>query len=187
MYDTSEFRKGLKIDIDGVPYTIVECQFVKPGKGQGFSRTRIKNLATGAVLERTFKSNERVAKAKLEDTEMQYLYAEGDTFNFMNNESYEQVEIPKDQLGDSWQWLVENMDVTVLFFKGQAISIEVPIFVELEITECEPGVKGDTRSASNKPSIVSTGARVDVPLFVEQGEWIKIDTRTGAYCERVKK
>ena len=153
----------------------------------GFSRTKLKNLASGLVLERTFKSSERVPPANLDEQTMAFLYIEGDTYHFMNNTNYEQVGIPKDQLGESWQWLIENMEVDVLFHKGQAISIEVPMFVELEITECEPGVKGDTRSSSTKPAILSTGAKINVPLFVEQNEWIKVDTRTGSYVERAKR
>ena len=187
MYETNEFRRGLKVEIDGAPYVMVDCQFVKPGKGQAFTRTRLKHLVTGAVLDRTFKSGERIDKAQLEEVPMQYLYAEGDEYHFMNNNSYEQVALPKEQLGDAWQWVVENMDVTVLFHNGRAISVDVPMFVELEITECEPGVKGDTRSASNKPAQLSTGASVNVPLFVEQNEWIRVDTRSGEYVERVKK
>ena len=187
MYETSEFRKGLKIEIDGNPYIMIDCQFVKPGKGQAFTRTRIKNLATGAVLDRTFRSGERVDKPQLDEMPMQFMYAVGDSYHFMNNQTYEQVEVPREQLGDSWQWLVENMDVTVLFHNGIAISVDVPIFVELHITECEPGVKGDTRSNATKPAVLSTGAKIQVPLFVENGEWIRVDTRTGSYVERVKR
>ena len=187
MYEVKEFRSGIKVEIDGQPYIMVECQFVKPGKGQAFSRTRLKHLETGAVLDRTFKSGERVPKAKLEEVGMQFLYAEGDEYHFMNTASYEQVALPKEQLGDAWQWLMENSEVTVLFHSGKAISVDVPMFVELEITECEPGIKGDTRSASNKPAILSSGAKINVPLFVEQGEWIKVDTRISTYVERVKR
>ena len=187
MYEANRLRRGLKVELDGEPYALVECQFVKPGKGQAFTRTKLKHLATGALLDRTFKSSERLKKANLDDLTMQYLYREGDTYHFMNNTTYEQVGLTKDQLGDSWQWLVENMEVTALFHKGQAISVDVPMFVEIDITECEPGVRGDTRNASNKPAMLSTGARINVPLFVEQGELIRVDTRTGSYVERVKK
>jgi elongation factor P len=187
MYETNQFRRGIKVEIDGDPYIMVDCQFVKPGKGQAFTRTKLKHLENGSVIDRTFKSGERVERAKLDEVAMQFLYAEGDAYHFMNTSNYEQVAIPKDQLGDAWMWLVENMEATVLFHAGKAISVDVPMFVELEITECEPGIKGDTRSASTKPAILVTGAKINVPLFVEQGEWIKVDTRTGEYVERVKR
>ena len=187
MFETSDFRKGLKLEIDGYPYLMTDCEFVKPGKGQAFVRTRLRNLMTGQTLDRTFKSGERVDEAELEEMKMQYLYPEGNDYNFMNIKTYDQVAVPKEQLGDSWQWLLENMEVVVLFYKGKAISVETPTFVELQITECEPGVRGDTRNNVNKPALLSTGAKVPVPLFVEQGEWIKVDTRTGEYIERVKK
>ena len=187
MYDTSQFRRGLKVEIDGYPYTMVDCDFVKPGKGQAFTRVRLKNLVSGQVLDRTFKSGETVGEAHLDETKMQFLYADGDDYHFMNLKTYEQEVIPRGQLGDAWQWLLENMEATVLFFRSRAISVEVPTFVEMQITECEPGVRGDTRTNVTKPAVLPTGAKVQVPLFVEQGEWIRVDTRTSAYVERVKK
>ncbi|MBU2510254.1 elongation factor P [bacterium] len=186
MYDTSEFRKGLKIEVDGHPYIIVENQFVKPGKGQAFSRVRLKNLLTGSVLDRTYKSGEKVEKADIAETEMQFLYCADDAYHFMDNSSYEQIEIQKNQIGDSWKWLQENMNVSVLVYKGVPVSISVPNFVELEIVHCEPGIKGDTATSATKPATLSTGAEVLVPLFVNQNEKIRVDTRTNTYMERVK-
>lgn len=186
MYDTNEFRKGLRVEIDGQPYIMVEHQFVKPGKGQAFSRVKLKNLLTGSVIDRTYKSGEKVEKADILEKEMQFLYSADDIYHFMDNSTYEQVEMPKEQIGDSWKWLTENMNVDVLVYKGQAVSITPPNFTELEIVHCEPGVKGDTATNATKPATLSTGAEVQVPLFVNQNEWIKVDTRTGTYVERVK-
>ncbi len=186
MYETNEFRKGLKIEIDGHPYLMVENQFVKPGKGQAFSRVRLKSLLTGNVIDRTYKSGEKVEKADIIESEMQYLYSADNAYHFMDNSSYEQIEIQKDNIGDSWKWLQENMAVDVLIYKGNPVSITVPNFVELEIVHCEPGVKGDTATSATKPATLSTGAEVNVPLFVNQNEKVKVDTRTGSYVERVK-
>jgi len=187
MYGTNEFRKGLKVEIDGEPYVMVECQFVKPGKGNAFTRTRLKHMVTGAVLDRTYKSGEKVDKAHLEEHPMQCLYEQDGEFHFMNTGTYEQVGIPREMLGDDANWLHENLEVTVLFHNGQAISVDLPNFVELQITQCDPGVKGDTKSNVTKPATLSTGAVIQVPMFVSEGEWVRIDTRTGAYSERVKK
>lgn len=186
MYSTNEFRKGLRIEVDGNPYIIVENQFVKPGKGQAFNRIRIKNLLNGNVIERTLKSGEKVEKADVQDKEMQYLYDDGEYYHFMDTQSYEQIGLTKDQLDDNWKWLKEQMMVQVMFYKGAPVSVEVPNFVELEITYCEPGLKGDTATNTTKPADMETGAQVQVPLFINQGEKIKIDTRTGDYVERVK-
>ncbi len=185
MYETNEFRKGLRVEIDGHPYIMVENQFVKPGKGQAFSRVRLKSLLTGNVLDRTYRSGEKLEKADILETEMQFLYAD-EGYHFMDNSTYEQIEIQKDQIGDAWKWLEENMNVDVLVYNGIAISITVPNFVVLEITHCEPGIKGDTATNTTKPATLSTGAEVYVPLFVNQDEKIKVDTRTGNYVERVK-
>ncbi|MDT8445596.1 MAG: elongation factor P [bacterium] len=185
MYSTNEFRKGLRIEVDGNPYIIVENQFVKPGKGQAFNRVRIKNLLNGNTIERTMKSGEKVPKADIVDKEMQYLYLDGDKYHFMDTQTYEQIELTKDQLGDNWAWLKEQMMCQVMLYRGVAVSVEVPNFVELEITYCEPGIKGDTATNTTKPADMETGAQVQVPLFVTQGEKIKIDTRTGQYVERV--
>lgn len=187
MYQITDIRKGLKVEIDGVPYLVVDFQFVKPGKGQAFNRTRLKNLLNNNVLERTFKINESLAPADVHQAKMQYLYPDGDSFNFMNLETFDQIPISKETVGDAANWLIEQMECDVLFYNDRPIAIELPYFVELEITYCEPGVKGNTATGANKLATVSTGAQVGVPLFVEQGEWIRIDTRTGEYVERVKK
>jgi len=187
VYGTNEFRKGLKVEIDGEPYVMVDCQFVKPGKGNAFTRTRLKHMVTGAVLDRTYKSGEKVDKCQLAEHPMQFMYAQGDEFHFMNMSTYEQVAISRNGLGDAANWLHEGLEVTVLFHNGKPISIDLPNFVELQVTECDPGVKGDTKSNVSKRAVLSTGAEIQVPIFVEPGEWLRIDTRTGAYSERVKK
>lgn len=187
MASTSDLRKNLKILVDNEPYVIVEAQFVKPGKGTAFTKCKIKNLITGAVLERTWRSGESVDLADTENRRMEYLYAEGEHFVFMDQETYDQVHIEKEILGDDAQWLIDNLPVEVLFFNGRPVGVELPTFVELQITHCEPGVRGDTATGASKPATLSTGAVVQVPLFVNEGEWLKIDTRTGEYVERVKK
>jgi elongation factor P len=187
MYDTSDIRKGLKFQIDGVPYVVVDFQFVKPGKGTAFTKTRIKNLITGAVLDKTYRSNERLEPANTEEKQMQFLYAEGDNFCFMDNATYEQVYIQRDLLEDVYKLMPDNLVVNVLFFNERPIGVTLPNFVELQITHSEPGMKGDTASGATKPATLSTGAIVNVPLFINEGEWLRIDTRTGEYVERVKK
>jgi len=187
MYQTSDIRKGLKVEIDGKPYTIVEFLFVKPGKGQAFTRTKLKNLINGNVLERTFKTGESLAQADIEEFQMQYLYTDGEAYHCMNMETYDQVAVQATTVGDAAKWLVEEMLVDVLFYKGNPVTVQLPNFVTLEITYCEPGMKGNTAQGATKPATLSTGAQVNVPLFVENGTWIKIDTRTGDYVERVKK
>jgi len=186
MYETSDFRKGLRIEIDGHPYIMVENQFVKPGKGQAFNRVKIKSLLNGNVIDRTYKSGEKVDKADVSDITMQFLYEADGSFHFMNNKNYEQVELNKEQMDDAWKWITEEMMVDILFYKGTPMSVTVPNFTILEITYCEPGIKGDTATSAVKPATLSTGAIVNVPLFVHQNEKIKIDTRTGAYVERAK-
>lgn len=186
MYETSEFRKGLRVEIDGQPYIMVENQFVKPGKGQAFNRVKLKGLLSGNVIDRTYKSGEKVQKADIIEQSMQFLYEADGIYHFMDNNSYEQVEMQKEQIEDNWKWLLEEMVVDVLVYKGQPVSITVPNFTVLEITHCEPGMKGDTATSASKPATVSTGAIVNVPLFVNQNEKIKIDTRTGEYVERAK-
>ena len=187
MYQTSDIRKGLKIEIDGHPYTITYFQFVKPGKGQAFTRTKAKNLISGNVIERTYKTGETLQPADVEEHTMQYLYDDDEFYHFMNTESYEQMGIPKENIEEEAKWLVEEMEVRVLLFKGRPVSLDLPNFVELEITYCEPGVKGNTATGATKPATLSTGAEVNVPLFVESGTWIKVDTRTGSYVERVNR
>jgi elongation factor P len=187
MYESSDIRKGLKIQMDGNPYTVVEFQFVKPGKGTAFTRTKIKNLKTGAVLDRTFRSGEKLEPANIEEREMQFLYQEGDNYHFMDNATYDQSFISADDIGDSGQFMPDNLNVNVMFFDDAPIGVTLPNFVELEVAHTEPGVKGDTASGATKPATLTTGAVINVPLFVEEGETLKIDTRTSEYIERVKK
>ncbi len=186
MYDTSDFRNGLKIEIDGAPFEIIEFLHVKPGKGGAFVRTKLKNLQTGAVLNKTFRSGEKVGKPDLVERHMQYLYSQGDDLVFMDLETYEQFTIPLNKIEDKAKFLVENMEVDVLYYKNQPISIELPTFVELEVVETEPGFKGDTATGGSKPAVLETGAKINVPLFINVGDKLRIDTRTGQYVERVK-
>lgn len=185
MYETSDIRKGLRFEMDGDPFVIVEFQFVKPGKGTAFTRTKIRNMITGAVLDRTYKSGEKLKPADTEDREMQYLYNDGD-FHFMDNNNYEQVSLDSNAVGDAANYLTENMLIEVGFFKGRSIGISLPNFVVLEVTETAPGEKGNTVTGASKPAVVSTGYSVNVPLFVNEGDQLRIDTRTGEYSERVK-
>lgn len=186
MYSTPDFRKGLKIEINGEPFVIVDFLHVKPGKGGAFVRTTIKSMMTGNVLDRTFRSGEKIDKPDMEERQMQYLYQSDDEFHFMDNESYEQLFLTTNQLGDARNYLQENVTVTVLFHNGKPLGVEVPIFVELKVTETEPGVKGDTAAGATKPATLETGMTVQVPLFVNEGDTLKIDTRTGKYMERAR-
>ena len=183
---TGQFRNGMKILLDGDPWNIVETEFVKPGKGQAFVRARVKNLNTGRVVERTFKSNETVEGADVVETQMTFLYREGDAWNFMNPESYEQVSATGAAVEDAKNWIKEEDSCTVTLWNGQPIMVTAPNFVNLEIVETDPGVRGDTSGGGGKPATLSTGAVVRVPLFVQTGEVIKIDTRTGVYVSRAK-
>jgi elongation factor P len=185
--DTSDIRKGLKMMVDGQPYAVVDFQFVKPGKGQAFTRVKIRNMATGAVLERTYKSGEKLEPADVETRQLQYIYPEGEDFVFMDAQSGEQIHVSGDKIGDDAKWLSDGMMLDVTIFNGLAIGIDLPAHVTLQIVTCEPGVKGDTASGATKPATVSTGAVVNVPLFVQEGEWIKIDTEKGQYQERVNR
>ncbi|MBU1220155.1 elongation factor P [Myxococcota bacterium] len=187
MASMSDLKKNLKILVDGEPYTVVEANFVKPGKGTAFTKCRIKNLITGAVLERTWRSSEGVDLASTEVRRMQYLYPDGSHLVFMDNQTYEQIYLEADVVGDAVKFLTDNLECEILFFNEKPVGCEIPTFVELQITECEPGVRGDTAQGASKPATLSTGAIVNVPLFVNEGEWLKIDTRTGQYVERVKK
>jgi elongation factor P len=186
MYDTSGFRRGLKIEIDGKPFEIVEFQHVKPGKGGAFVRTKLKNMLNGRVVDQTFRSGEKVGKPDLQEREMQYLYKDGDNLCLMDNESYDQIFLPEEQMGDRKGFLIENLTVSMLIYNGKPVGVELPMFVELTVTETEPGVKGDTASKVNKPATLETGAVVPVPVFINVGDKIKVDTRTGSYVERVK-
>ena len=171
--------------VDGQPYTVVEFQFVKPGKGAAFTRTKIKNLLTGAVLERNFRSGEKFEPANVEIKSMQYLYREAESFVFMDTSTYDQVAIPDGTIGDSSDFMPENIVVEVLFYEGRAVGVTLPNFIEQAIVETEPGFKGDTSTNTTKPAKISTGATVNVPLFIMVGDTVKIDTRTGEYLERV--
>ena len=184
MADTSDIKKGFKMLIDKQPYAVVEHQFVKPGKGQAFIRTKLKNMMTGAVIDRTFKSGEKLDKADTEERTMQYLYQEGDEYIFMDNETYEQLRIGTDVLGDNVYFLLDNMEIDVMLFESKPIGVTPPTFVVLEVTQTDPGFKGDTSGNTTKPATVSTGLVVQVPLFVNIGDKLKIDTRTSSYVER---
>lgn len=184
MYTTSEFRNGLKIDFEGDPYLIVYFQHVKPGKGGAFVRTKLKNLKTGAVIEHTFRSGDKVDKPDLEEREMQFMYRMENQFHFMETKTYEQIYLDQEHMGDAANYMIENLPVKVLFYKGEPIGIDLPIFITLTIVEAEPGVRGDTVSGATKPAKLESGAVVQVPLFLSVGDRIKIDTRTGTYIER---
>ncbi|MBW8064350.1 MAG: elongation factor P [Nitrospira sp.] len=186
MISTADFRNGARLELGGAPYYIVEFQHVKPGKGGAFVRTKLKNYKTGNVIDRTFRSGERFKEPNLEDREMQFLYAAGDTYTFMDTENFEQFPYEKKQLGDNADLLKENMVVKILLHEQEPIAVELPIFIELKVRDTEPGVRGDTASGGTKPAVVETGAVVKVPLYLEVGEVIKIDTRTREYVERVR-
>jgi len=183
---TTEFRNGLKIEIDGEPYAIVEFQHVKPGKGGAFVRTKMKSLKSGNVIDRTFRAGEKVDVPELEEKTMQYLYAADKDRVLMDTSSYEQISMSEKQLGDSVNYLKENMEIKVLYFKGQPINIDIPMFVELKIARTDPGVRGDTASGGSKPATLETGAVVKVPFYLNEGDVVKIDTRSGIFIERVK-
>jgi len=187
--DTSDIRKGLKMMLDGSkdPFSVVEFQFVKPGKGQAFTRVKLRNMANGNVLERTFKSGEKLEPANVEQRVFQYIYPDGTDHVFMDQATGEQITIPGDKIGDDAKWLSDGMNVDVTLFNDQPIGIDLPANVTLQITVCEPGVKGDTASGATKPATLSTGAVINVPLFVKEGEWVKVDTADGKYLERVNK
>lgn len=185
-YSTNEFKGGLKIMLDGDPHSIVENEFVKPGKGQAFTRTRVRNLKTGRVVEKTFKSGDSVEAADVMDTTMQYLYTDGEYWHFMEPSTFEQLAADKTAVGDAHYWLKEEDNCEVTLWDGVPLSVTPPNFVEMVITQCDPGLKGDTAQGGTKPATVGTGATVKVPLFVEEGEVIKIDTRIGEYVSRVK-
>jgi len=184
MLSTTDFRRGLKIEMDGVPYEIVDFLHVKPGKGGAFIRTKLKNMINGRVVENTFRSGEKMVKPDLESKEMQYLYRESEDFVFMDMESYEQMHASVAQIGEKGGYLKDGMELKMLLYKGQPLDIDLPASVVLEITETEPGVKGDTVSGASKPAIVESGISVNVPLFVNIGDRIKVDTRSGEYIGR---
>lgn len=184
MVSASDFRNGVTIEVDGNVCQIIEFQHVKPGKGAAFVRTKLKDIINGGVTERTFRPTEKFPQARIERKDMQYLYSDGDLFDFMDTESYEQMAINSEIVGDSLKFVKEEEMVKINSYNGNVFAIEPPMFVELEITETEPGFKGDTATGASKPATVETGAQVSVPLFVNQGDRIKIDTRTGEYLGR---
>lgn len=184
MISTTEFRSGAKVEISGEPFIIVDYQHVKPGKGGAFVRTRLKSLKTGNILERTYRSGETLDEPDMEEKEMQFLYAQGSEYHFMDTSSYEQLSFEQDQLGDSRDFLKENMLAKILIYKGKPLTVEVPTFVNLKIVRTDPGVRGDTASGGTKPAVLETGATIKVPLYLEEGDVIKIDTRSHAYVER---
>ena len=185
MISAGDFRNGVTIELEGNVYQIIEFQHVKPGKGAAFVRTKLKNIKNGGVVEKTFRPTEKCPQAHIDRKDMQYLYNDGDLYYFMDVENYEQIALSTDDIGDALKFVNENEMVKVCSHKGSVFAVEPPLFVELEITETEPGFKGDTATGATKPATVETGATVYVPLFVEQNDVIKIDTRTGEYLSRV--
>ena len=185
MISAGDFRNGITIEFDNNIYQIIEFQHVKPGKGAAFVRTKLKNVINGGVVEKTFRPTEKCPQARIDRKDMQYLYSDGDLFNFMDTETYDQIALNKETVGDALKFVKENEMCKVCSHNGNVFSVEPPLFVELEITDTEPGFKGDTATGATKPAVVETGATVYVPLFVEQGDKIKIDTRSGEYLSRV--
>ncbi len=185
MISAGDFRNGITLEMDGNIYQIVEFQHVKPGKGAAFVRTKLKNIINGGVIEKSFRPTEKFPQARIDRVDMQYLYNDGDLFYFMNTETYDQIGLNKDAIGDALKFVKENEMVKICSHNGNVFAVEPPLFVELEVTETEPGFKGDTATGATKPATVETGAVVNVPLFVEQGDVLKIDTRTGEYLSRV--
>ncbi|MCM3762739.1 elongation factor P [Alkalihalobacillus oceani] len=184
MISVNDFKTGLTIEVDGGIWQVIEFQHVKPGKGAAFVRSKLRNLRTGAIQEKTFRAGEKVSKAHIENRRMQYLYASGDTHTFMDNESYEQIELPGGQIERELKFLKENMEVQIITYEGETLGVEVPNTVQLEVTETEPGIKGDTASGGTKPATLETGLTVQVPFFINQGDVLIIDTRSGAYVSR---
>jgi elongation factor P len=185
-YSTNQFKNGLKILLDGEPFSIVDNQVVKPGKGQAFNRVKIRNLKTGRVIDKTFKSTEKVDAADVMDMEMQYLYSDGEFYHFMDQQTFEQYAASQAAVGDNVKWLKEEDVCMITLWNGEPLLVDPPNFVELKITETDPGVRGDTSGGGSKPATLETGAVVSVPLFVAEGEVIKVDTRSGEYVGRVK-
>jgi len=185
MISAGDFRNGITLEIEGNVYQIMEFQHVKPGKGAAFVRTKLRNIINGGVIEKTFRPTEKFPAARIDRVDMQYLYSDGDLFHFMNTETYDQIALNADDIGDALKFVKENEMCKVCSYNGKVFAVEPPLFVELEITDTEPGFKGDTATGATKPATVETGAVVYVPLFVEQGDKIKIDTRIGEYLSRV--
>ena len=185
MVVAGDFKNGVTIEIDGKVYQIIEFQHVKPGKGAAFVRTKLKDIINGGVIETSYRPTEKFPQARIDRKDMQYLYMDGDLYNFMDNETYEQISLPAEDIQEAMKFVKENETCKVCSFNGKVFSVEPPLFVELEVTETEPGVKGDTATGATKPATVETGATVMVPLFVNQGDVIKIDTRSSEYLSRV--
>ena len=186
MISTTQFRVGAKVELDSEPYVIVEFQHVKPGKGGAFVRTKLKNLRKGSVLEKTFRSGEVLPEPDINEKEMQFLYSQGQDYHFMDTSTYDQMAFEKDQLGDIHDLLKDGINVTILIYKGRLIRAELPNFIELKVVQTDPGVRGDTATGGSKPAILETGAMIKVPLYLEEGEVIRIDTRTRSFVERAK-
>ena len=184
MISAGDFRKGITFELNGEPHVVLDFQHVKPGKGAAFVRTKIKDVINGGVVERTFRPTEKFPAARIDRVDMQYLYADGDLYNFMDVNTYEQIALSSDVVGDALKFVKENETVKVCSYNGKVFSVEAPLFVELEITDTEPGFKGDTATGATKPATLETGAQINVPLFVNQGDRVKIDTRTGEYLSR---
>ena len=186
-YQTTDFKKGLKVEVDGKPYNVIKCDFTNPGKGSAFYKLKLKNLEDGSVLERTYKSGVAtgVMQPDLESMDVEYMYEDQEGFNFMNQSTYETIHVLEEYIGDMKYYLQEGIKVGLLYYKGKPISVEVPTFVELKVVETDPGLKGDTAQGGSKKAIMDTGLQVNVPLFIKQDEVLKIDTRTGEYVERV--
>lgn len=185
-YHTSDFRKGIKVEIDGDPYLMVECNFVKPGKGQAIYKCKLKHLLRGSVIDRNFKSDDSLPGADVRDEEMQFLYRNGETFVFMDTETFEQPELTAEQVGDAGQWLKDGLMCNITFYNDKPISVSPPNHLVLEVVYTEPGARGNTATNVSKPAKLETGAQVNVPIFINQGDKIKVDTRTGEYIERVR-
>jgi len=185
-YETSDFRKGLKILWDGVPWIVLDFQHVKPGKGNAFTRTRLRNLLTGAQQEVTMKSGERCGDPEIEDKSMSFLYKDNEGYHFMDQRTYDQVALSAESIGDVVKFLLPEMQANVMFYQGRAINVDIPQHVTMKVTYCEPGVRGDTATNVTKPATLETGAIVNVPIFINQGDTVKVDTRTGDYLERTQ-
>ncbi len=183
--DTSQFKNGLKIELDGSPFTITYFQHVKPGKGGAFVRTKVKNLLNGRTIERTFRSGEKVEEADIEEKSMQYLYHDGENLVFMDQTTFDQIPIPPKVIGDQIEFMLENMSVDILFWRGNPVNVQLPNYIEAKVTQSDPGVKGDTSSGATKPATLECGATINVPLFIKEGDVLRVDTRTREYSERV--
>lgn len=182
---TNEFRAGIKVEVDGEPYTMMSNEFIRPGKGQPFNRVKLKHLMTGRTIERTFKSGEKIDVADVEENKMRLLYTDQDSATFMDDNTFDQIQVPLSLIGDNKQWLMDELVYSIVFYKGQAIDVIPPTFMEMNITETAPGLRGDTSGRVLKPATTESGAKIQVPIFVEEGDRVKIDTRTGEYVSRV--